>query len=158
MQEPIPLNLPGHPFKLLRRANGLFVYDELRKKYLKLTPEEWVRQHWIHYLIREKEVPKNLIQSEGGLMLNTLQKRTDLVLFARDGKRLCIGEFKAPHIKISQSVFDQISRYNIVHRVPYLLVSNGLQHYYCKINFEEQSYSFMEELPSYGELSGSLNP
>jgi len=153
MQNPIALNLPAYPLKLSRRADEqLFVYDELRKKHLVLTPEEWVRQHWIQHLIQAKGFPKTLIQSEGGLKLNTLQKRTDIVVFNRSGQRLLIAEFKAPSIPITQAVFEQIARYNMVHKVPYLMVSNGLSHYYCQINHVQGSYLFLEDLPAYADM------
>jgi len=144
-----PLNLPAYPFQLRKENNKLYIFDELRKRYLLVTPEEWVRQHWIQYLINEKEYPKSLIQSEGGLKLNDLQKRTDLVIFNNVGERILIAEFKAPEIKISQQVFDQIARYNFIHKVPLLVVSNGIDHYYCKIDFENQTYEFIKELPSF---------
>lgn len=150
---PTPLNLPNYPFKLVRDKNKLVIFDEIRKKYLVLTPEEWVRQHWIQHLINTKGFPKALIQSEGGLKLNSLQKRTDIVVFNNLGKRVLIAELKAPSVKITQAVFDQVARYNMVHRVPYLLVSNGIQHFYCQINFENDSYIFLEELPHYTELN-----
>lgn len=149
----IPLNLPAYPFQLREEKKNVYIFDELRKKYLLVTPEEWVRQHWIQHLIHQKGYPKTLIQAEGGLKLNTLKKRTDLVIFNPLGHRILIAEFKAPHIAISQGVFDQIARYNIVHRVPLLLVSNGMQHYYCEIDFENSSYNFIEELPHYSLLS-----
>lgn len=152
MLTPIALNLPQYSFKLVREKDKLFIFDELRKKHLVLTPEEWVRQHWIQHLIRDKAFPKTLIQSEGGLKLNTLQKRTDIVVFDHEGKRILIAELKAPSVKITQAVFDQIARYNMVHKVPFLVVSNGLQHYYCQINFEKESYIFLKELPPYREL------
>ncbi len=152
MFKPIPLNLPAHPFQLQIKDNQVYIFDELRKKHLLVTPEEWVRQHWIQHLINEKGFPKGLIQSEGGLTLNSLKKRTDLVVFDRTGERRLIAEFKAPSIKISQAVFDQVARYNIVHRVPYLLVSNGLEHYYCLIDVDKSTYSFIEELPNFEEL------
>ena len=152
MFKPIPLNLPAYPFQLQIKDNQVYIFDELRKKHLLVTPEEWVRQHWIQHLINEKGFPKGLIQSEGGLTLNSLKKRTDLVVFDRTGERRLIAEFKAPSIKISQAVFDQVARYNIVHRVPYLLVSNGLEHYYCLIDVDKSTYSFIEELPNFEEL------
>jgi len=152
MLTPIPLNLPAYSLKLRRDQQRLFIYDELRKKYLVLTPEEWVRQHWIQHLILAKGYPKALIQAEGGLKLNALQKRTDLVVFSKTGKRLLIAELKAPSVKITQAAFEQIARYNIVHKVPYLIVSNGLQHYYCFIDHEKESYTFLEDLPLFEEL------
>lgn len=144
-----PLNLPAYPFQLRKENNKVYIFDELRKKYLLVTPEEWVRQHWIQFLINQKGYPKTLIQSEGGLKLNDLQKRTDLVVFNNLGERILIAEFKAPLVKITQQTFDQIARYNFIHKVPLLLVSNGLNHYYCKINFENSSYEFLEDLPEF---------
>jgi len=149
----VPLNLPAYPFKLREENGSIYIFDELRKKYLLVTPEEWVRQHWVQYLIHQKGYPKALIQAEGGLTLNTLKKRTDLVVFNSSGDRMLIAEFKAPHISIKQEVFDQIARYNIVHKVPLLLVSNGLRHFYCRIDFNNSSYVFLEELPHYSLLS-----
>jgi type I site-specific restriction endonuclease len=142
-----PLNLPPYPFQLKRRNEKVYIFDELRKKYLLVTPEEWVRQHWIQHLVNQKGVSKGLIQSEGGLKLNNLQKRTDLVIFNTAGERILIAEFKAPNIKITQLVFDQIARYNFIHKIPLLLVSNGLTHYYCQVDFESETYQFIEDLP-----------
>lgn len=152
MFKPIPLNLPPFPFKLNQEGNKLYIFDELRKKQLLLTPEEWVRQHWIRYLMDQKRFPKALLKVEGGLKLNTLSKRTDLVLFDRNGQRLLIAEFKAPQVKITQKAFDQVARYNMVHQVRYLVVSNGLQHYYAKVDFEQETYAFLPELPTYDLL------
>lgn len=143
----IPLNLPPYPFQLKREDDKIFIFDELRKRYLLVTPEEWVRQHWIQYLVNQKHYPKTLIQCEGGLKLNQLQKRTDLLVYNPAGEKVLIAEFKAPSVKITQKVFDQIARYNFIHRVPLLVVSNGLQHYYCRIDFEQQTYHYLEELP-----------
>lgn len=147
--EPVPLNLPPYSFKIKLDAATHFIFDEIRKKYLVLTPEEWVRQHLVQYIIREKNYPRSLIKLEGGLKLNTLQKRTDIVVFNSQGKKVLMIECKAPYVKITQEAFDQIARYNIVHKVPLLLVSNGINHYYCKINFEQRNYHFIEDLPNY---------
>lgn len=149
---PPVLNFPEYPFRLKREAGTIFIFDEIRKKFLVLTPEEWVRQHVVQYLINEKQFPKSLIQLEGGLKLNTLQKRTDIVIFNRSGERLVIVECKAPQVKITQDVFDQIARYNMVHRAEWLLVSNGLNHYCCRIDFQNNSYSFLPELPAFDAL------
>lgn len=147
-----PLNLPPYPFQLRKEDNKVYIFDELRKRYLLVTPEEWVRQHWIQFLINQKGYPKTLIQSEGGLKLNNLQKRTDLIVFNNLGEGVLIAEFKAPKIKINQQVFDQIARYNFIHKIPLLLVSNGLSHYYCKIDFENETYAFIEDLPNFSSL------
>ena len=149
---PPDLNLASFPFKLKREGEALFIFDELRKKFLVLTPEEWVRQHVVRFLITEKKFPRPLIKLEGGLKPNTLQKRTDIVVFDRSGRSLAIVECKAPHVRITQEVFDQIARYNMVHQAPWLMVSNGLDHYCCRIDFATNSYAFVPEIPDYGDL------
>jgi len=149
MFKPVPLNLPPYPFKLTQKDDDLFIFDELRKKQLLLTPEEWVRQHVVQYLMIQKKYPKNFIKLEGGLKLNQLQKRTDILVFDQFGKADILVECKATHVKIDQKVFDQAARYNMIHRVNYLLVSNGLNHYCCQLDYENESYTFLEELPVY---------
>jgi hypothetical protein len=146
---PIPLNLPSYPFKIKQEDGSIFIFDEIRKKFLVLTPEEWVRQHFVQYLILEKNYPKTSIRLEGGLKLNSLQKRSDIVVFNFWGEKILLVECKAPSVKIRQDAFDQISRYNIIHKVPLLAVSNGLQHYYCEIDFNKKDYRFVNELPLY---------
>ncbi|WP_367331509.1 type I restriction enzyme HsdR N-terminal domain-containing protein [Sphingobacterium multivorum] len=152
MFSPTPLNLPPYQAKISKKNNAIYIFDELRKKDLVLTPEEWVRQHWINYLSLMKNYPKALMHIEGGLKLNNLQKRSDLLIYNSSGHKVVLAEFKAPHIKITQQVFEQIANYNTVHRIPYLLVSNGMNHYYCKIDFIKKSYEFLEDLPSYNEI------
>ena len=149
---PTPLNLPHHPFKITLKDEQHFIFDEVRKKHLVLTPEEWVRQHFIHYLIKEKRFPKSLIQIEGGLNLNALQKRTDIVIFNTSGQRIMVIECKAPSVKISQAVFDQASRYNSVHKAKWLVVTNGLKHCYAQIDHLAERFLFIEELPEYPNL------
>jgi len=149
---PTPLNLPPYPFRITLKADQHFIFDELRKKHLVLTPEEWVRQHFIHYLILEKKFPRSLIQIEAGLNLNDRQKRTDIVIFNTSGERIMVIECKAPGIKISQGVFDQAARYNSVHKAKWLVVTNGLKHCYAQIDHVASSFLFYEELPLYGNL------
>lgn len=149
MFEPVQLNLPPYPFKLSEQDGVIYVFDELRKKRLVLTPEEWVRQHFIQFLILHKKYPKTLFKLEGGLKLNSLQKRTDILIFNKEGKADILVECKATTVKIDQKVFDQAARYNMIHQVNYLLVTNGLEHYCCKMDYEQQTYSFIEELPIY---------
>lgn len=150
--EPIPLNLPVYPLRLKDEAGQRWVFDEVRKKFLVLTPEEWVRQHLVHFLIQQKQFPKSLIQVEGGLKYNGLQKRSDVLIYNQKGEKLLLAECKAPSVKITQDVFDQIARYNFVHRVQWLLVSNGLEHFCCKLNWETESYQFLPELPLFSQL------
>lgn len=149
MFTPVPLNLPPYAFKLKKKNGLLYVFDDLRKKHLVLTPEEWVRQHFVKYLIDYKNYPKSLIKLEGGLSLNQLQKRTDIVIFNKEGKADVLVECKASTIKLDQKVFDQAASYNMIHQVNYLVVSNGIQHYYCKMDYMNKSYNFIEELPTY---------
>jgi hypothetical protein len=149
---PPDLNLPSYPFKLKREGGSIFIFDDLRKKFLVLTPEEWVRQHIVQFLIIDKRFPKSLIKLEGGLKLHSLQKRTDIVVYDHSGQSLAIVECKAPHIKITQEVFDQVARYNMVHQAEWLIVSNGLHHYCCRINFQLNSYTFVPEIPSFADL------
>ncbi|WP_232336524.1 type I restriction enzyme HsdR N-terminal domain-containing protein [Mucilaginibacter aquatilis] len=144
-----PLALPPYPFKITDENNQLYVFDEIRKRKIMLTPEEWVRQHFVQYLINDKKYPKGLIKLEGGLKLNGMARRSDIVVYATDANKLLMVECKAPGVKIDQKVFDQIARYNITHRIKLLAVTNGLQHYYCSINFEANTYSFLRDLPDY---------
>lgn len=145
-----PLALPPHPFKLTDDNGQLFIFDEIRKRKIMLTPEEWVRQHFVQYLINSKNYPKSLIKLEGGLKLHGMARRSDIVVFNTDGQKTLMVECKAPGVVIDQKVFDQIARYNITHKVKLLAVTNGLQHYYCVIDFEKRNYRFIEELPVYG--------
>lgn len=149
MFTPIPLNLPAYPANIQRDGTKLLIFDELRKKQLVLTPEEWVRQHWINHLIHGKRYPRSLIKTEGGLTLNNMPRRSDLVVYNTEGNKILLAEFKAPSVKITPAVFEQIARYNMVYRVPLLLVSNGLQHHYCRILFDEDRFEFLTELPDY---------
>lgn len=149
MFKPVPLNLPSFALKI-KEENGIsYIFDQIRKKYLVLTPEEWVRQHLIHFLINVKNYPRSLMKLEGGLKLNHLQKRSDILLFNTQGEKILLVECKAPSVKINQDTFDQIARYNFVHKVEWLLVSNGMQHFCCRIDYEKKTYSFVEELPDY---------
>jgi len=147
-----PLNLPPYPFKISDDNGQLTLFDEIRKKHIVITPEEWVRQHFVQYLINQKKYPKTLIKLEGGLRLHGMAKRTDIVVFNKTGDKILMIECKAPAVAISQKVFDQIARYNMTHKIALLAVSNGLQHYYCRIDFENQAYKFIHELPAYDEL------
>lgn len=143
------LNLPLYAAKISEKNGKRSIFDIVRRKYVVLTPEEWVRQHFINYLITEKGFPAELIANEVSLVLNGTSKRCDTVIYNRFLAPLMIVEYKAPHIEITQAVFDQIVRYNMVMRVEYLVVSNGMVHYCCKIDYEKGSYSFIEGIPEY---------
>lgn len=147
-----PLQLPPYPFKITEQGGVLTIFDEIRKKHIIITPEEWVRQHFVQYLINQKGYPKSLIKLEGGLKLHGKARRTDIVVFNPDGEKILLIECKAPSVNIDQKVFDQVARYNMVHKVSLLAVSNGLEHYYCRVNFAKRDYSFIEELPHYKDV------
>ncbi|PWG04852.1 type I restriction enzyme HsdR N-terminal domain-containing protein [Polaribacter aquimarinus] len=143
------LNLPTYDFRLKSSENKTLIFDNLRKKYLVLTPEEWVRQHFVLFLINEKKYPNSLIAIEKQLVINNQKKRTDILVFNKKGKHDIIVECKAPSIKITQDTFDQIARYNLKLKANYLIVTNGLSHFYCKMDFENQTYVFLKEIPDY---------
>jgi len=143
------LNLPSYKFKIKSSENKRFIFDNIRKKYIVLTPEEWVRQHYIYYLIHEKKYPISIIAVEKQLTLNGLKKRTDILIFNKEGTPEIIVECKAPSIEINQSTFDQIARYNMKLHAKYLIVTNGLQHFYCQMDFENEKYIFLKDIPKY---------
>ena len=128
------------------------VFDIIRKKMITLTPEEWVRQHFIHFLINQKGYNASCIANEVALNLNKTQKRCDTVVYNSQAQPIMIVEYKASHIPIDQKVFNQISRYNIKMHVRWLVVSNGMQHYCCRINYEDGTYEFMPDIPSWQDL------
>ena len=147
-----PLNLPPVHLPLHCEGDRFTVFDPLRRRTVALTPEEWVRQHFIHYLIHEKHYPAGLLGNEVSLNLNGTSRRCDSVLYGRDAQPRMIIEYKAPHVALTQKVFDQIWRYNIVLRTPWLIVSNGLQHVVCHLDLEAQTYEFLPEIPDYEAL------
>lgn len=141
------LNLPSYSFKLKESSGKVQILDELRKKYVVLTPEEWVRQHIVQYLIQEKKYPSSLIAVEIGLKYNQLQKRADVLVYDRQGAPLLLVECKAPEVKITQDVFHQIAVYNMSFKVKYLLVTNGMDHFICEMDYTTNSYQFLKEIP-----------
>ncbi len=143
------LNLPKYDFKLTSIDGFTQIFDVVRKKNVKLTPEEWVRQHLVHFLHQEKGFPFSWMGIEFALEYNGMKKRADILCFKNDGSPFLLVECKSAKIKINQDVFDQIARYNFNLRVPYLMVSNGLEHYCCKMDYENNSYTFIENAPSY---------
>ena len=143
------LNFPAYNFRLKSNENKTLIFDKFRKKYLVLTPEEWVRQHIAMYLLEEKKYPISLIALEKQLTINGLKKRTDIVVFDTDGSPNIIVECKAPSVKITQATFDQIARYNLKLKAKLLVVTNGLQHYYCMLDTEKEQYVFLPEIPAY---------
>lgn len=148
----LDLNLPPFDINIKKTAGRPSVFDRLRRKFVALTPEEWVRQHFINYLITEKNYPSSLIANEAQINLNNLKKRCDSVVYDRELSPVMIIEYKAPDVEITQHVFDQIVRYNIVLKVKYLIVSNGLNHYCCRMDYETQSFEYLPEIPSYNNI------
>jgi type I site-specific restriction endonuclease len=143
------LNFPPYSIQTKEVDGKTHVFDEIRKKHLVCTPEEWVRQHMIKYLINEKLCPRGLIALESGLKVNTLQKRSDILVYSKEGNPLILVECKAPSIKLSQETFDQAARYNQTLKAPYLMITNGLKHFGAMIDFEKNNYKVIQELPPY---------
>lgn len=146
------LNLPEQKFKIKNVDRSLQIFDALRSKYVALTPEEWVRQNFVAYLINQKGYPESLINNEIALTQNKIKRRCDTLIIDRNANPLVIVEYKAPSIKITQKVFDQIVRYNMVLQAKYLIVSNGMQHFCCQIDYVNNSYSFLPDIPSFSEV------
>jgi len=143
------LNFPTYSFRLKNRENKRLIFDDIRKKFMVLQPEEWVRQHCVRFLIEEKQYPKSLINVEKELKVNGLNKRYDIVIYNSDGSIHLIVECKSPKITINQDAFDQIARYNLTLNASYLMVTNGINHYYCKIDSETECYQFLKDIPDY---------
>jgi hypothetical protein len=141
------LNLPTYQFKVKQEGVHTKIFDVIRKKYVVLTPEEWVRQNFLQYLIREKKFPALLISVEAGLKYNQLQKRMDVLVYDKQGSPYLMVECKAPEVKITQDVFDQIARYNLVFKVKYLVVTNGIHHFCCLMDYEKKNYHYLDQVP-----------
>lgn len=128
------------------------IFDTFRKKYVRLSPEESVRQQFLHFLVDEKAFPSSLISVEKGLNVNGQAKRFDAVVYNRSGEAFVLIEFKSPKVKINQDVFEQISAYNYILKVDYLIVSNGNESYFCKLNFTDGEIKFLKDIPGFKEL------
>ena len=152
-----PLNLPECPLTIKKQNNRLFVFDTQRKRYVALTPEEWVRQHFIHLLTGHLGYPAARLAVEHQIELNGMKKRCDAVFFATDARPLLIVEVKAPTVPITQAVFDQVAVYNLRLGVQFFMVSNGLEHYCCRVDRTHNRYDFLPALPTYGELCQALS-
>jgi type I site-specific restriction endonuclease len=146
------INLPTFDYKTKEIEGKIYIFDPIRKKYLVLTPEEWVRQHFIHLLINHYGYAKSLIRLEGGLSYNKLQKRSDIVVFDKDGKPFLLVECKAPDVPINQRTIEQASRYNLMLRCPYVAITNGISTFCFEIDFESNAFRQMKDLPKAKEL------
>lgn len=143
------LNLPEYDFRTKNENGKLMIFDGIRKKFVSLTPEEWVRQNFVEFLKLEKNYPASLMAVEKQISVNGNPRRFDLLIYHRDGSPRLIAEFKAPSVKISQNTFDQVVRYNMALKVEFVVVSNGMQHYACKIDYVNNSYNFLKEIPEF---------
>lgn len=141
------LNIPPFDYKIKKSDEKLLIFDMLRKKYVVLTPEEWVRQHFIHFLINQYHYPKALIKVESGLQYHQRQKRTDIQVFDREGQLFMIIECKAPHIPLNQQVFEQAAQYNKVLKAPFITITNGVLWYACSTNWNTMTVQFLEDIP-----------
>jgi hypothetical protein len=143
------LSFPSYCFRFKNSKNKAAIFDEIRKKFIILTPEEWVRQHVVQYLLQDKGYPKSYINVEKLIKINDMNKRYDVVVYQPDGSIFLLIECKAPEVAISQQTFDQIARYNLTLKAEFLMVSNGVNHYFCQMDFENEKYVFLKELPDY---------
>jgi hypothetical protein len=148
------LNFPHFEFKLRSLNNRQEIFDPVRRKFVTLTPEEWVRQHLIAYLTNVKGYPAAIIGVEKQLLLNKMPKRFDLVVFKRNGSPLLLVECKAPGVEINEKAFDQAARYNMLLNAEYFLITNGLEHYPCRLDYINKQYIFIEDVPHFDEVKG----
>ncbi len=146
------LNLPAFDYHVKGTLEKPEILDFLRKRYVALTPEEWVRQHFTHWLVEHKGYPKGLLGNEIELRCGEKRLRCDSILYNKVAEPIMIIEYKAPSISLTQRVFNQISVYNLLLHVDYLVISNGLQHYCCRMNYENQTYQFLQDIPDYDQL------
>jgi len=143
------LNFPAYDFRFKNSENKVHIFDTIRKKFVVLQPEEWVRQNVVQFLIHEKKYPKSLINVEKQLTVNALKKRYDIVIFNTLGNITLLVECKSPKITVNQETFDQIAKYNMQLKAEFLMVTNGLQHFYCKMDFSKEKYTFLEQIPDF---------
>lgn len=148
----IQLTLPPYQIRVKETHGRKQIFDILRRKYVALTPEEWVRQHFIHYLVEHKNYPSSLLANEVSLQIGEKRMRADSVLYDNQLHPRMIIEYKAPNITLTQKVFDQITVYNLLLHVDYLIVSNGMTTYICKMDYEKQTYKFLEAIPYYENI------
>lgn len=143
------LNFNSYDFRFRNTEGRISIFDEIRKKFIILTPEEWVRQNVVQYLLQEKKYPKSYINVEKVIKINGLVKRYDVVVFQPNGKLFLLVECKSTDIVINQTTFDQIARYNMVLESEYLMVTNGINHYFCQMDYQNEKYNFLKELPAF---------
>ena len=150
----LQLNLPEYKFRIKKLDEKMLIFDSQRKRYVSLTPEEWVRQHFIHFLINQKGYPSAYLAVEKQVNMNGMKKRCDAILYNDIALPVLIIELKAPTVPITQATFDQVAVYNAKLKVDYFMISNGIEHYCCKVNTENARYEFFPEIPDYSNLTG----
>ena len=146
------LNLPTYSFSVKSKEGRSWIFDPVRKKYVLLTREEWVRQNFLQYLVHEKDFPASLMAVEKEFNFNRMKKRTDILVHNRQGEPVLLIECKAPAVPVTREVFDQIGLYNLNYNVPWLVVTNGIKHYCCRFEKEEGKYRFKDSIPSWSEV------
>ena len=144
-----PLAFPAYDFRFKSNENKTSIFDPIRKKFVHFTPEEWVRQHCIRFLLEDRKIPASLMNVEKQLRIHGIQKRYDIVVYRPNGAIALLVECKAPTIALNQDTFDQIARYNLALNASYLMLTNGLQHIYCTLDYQEETYHFLREIPQY---------
>ena len=154
----IQLNLPSYQIKLSGSKEKPTIFDILRRKYVALTPEEWVRQHFVHFLVEHKGYPSTLLANEVKLQVGDKKLRADTVLYDTTLRPRMVVEYKAPHITITQEVFNQVTTYNMLLHVDFLIVSNGLNHYCCRKDYEHNTYTFLDDIPDYKDIGDNTPP
>ncbi len=146
------LNLPTYSFSIKSEEGRSYIFDPFRRKYVLLTPEEWVRQHFLQYLVREKGFPPSLMAVEKEFLFNQMKKRTDILAHNRQGEPVLLAECKSPNVKVTREVFHQIGLYNLTYHVPWLVVTNGMKHYCCRFDEGEGKYHFIDHIPEWTEV------
>lgn len=150
------LNLPTYDFHVDKQEGRRVVYDPIRQTYVRLTPEEWVRQHFVQYLIQEQGAPAGLVSVEASFRYQGQPRRADIVIYSRQGEPLLLVECKAPRVSIGQDAFDQGAQYNLVLGAPFLVVTNGQTHYACRVDFDARNYAFLDDLPCYEAMQDEV--
>lgn len=150
------LNLPTYFFRIKEENGKKYIFDEIRRRFVRLTSEEWIRQHMVSFLVKMKHYPLALISIEKGFENNRRKQRFDLLVFDRKGEPLMIVECKAPEVEINQQVFDQTGRYNNMYKAPFMLITNGLKHYCCQINKVNRQYRFLHDIPDFSDISNTM--
>ena len=148
----IDLNFPGYQFFVRGEGRSQEIFDPISQKYVVLTPEEWVRQHLVQYLVQDKGAPIGLLRREIQLRLNGVRLRADVVAYDRSGRPVIVAECKAPHVELNQATFDQVGRYNKKLRARYVIITNGLSHYFCRVNHALRSLHFIDDLPGFESI------